>query len=123
MIENRPDWCLPRQRTWGVPIPVFYCEGCSEPLVSPDLMNRVADVFEQEGIEAWYRRAPAEFTRGETCPTCRSTSFRREQDILDVWWDSGVSWAAVAERDPGMGSTRRSSPGWPSAARRPTRRC
>jgi isoleucyl-tRNA synthetase len=103
MIENRPDWCLSRQRTWGVPIPVFYCEGCSEPLVSPDLMNRVADAFEQEGIEAWYRRQPSEFTRGERCPKCQHTAFRREQDILDVWWDSGVSWAAVAERDPGMG--------------------
>ena len=102
MIEHRPDWCLSRQRVWGVPIAVFYCEGCGEPLVSPAVMNRVADAFEAEGIEAWYRRAPAEFTAGERCAGCGGTAFRREQDILDVWWDSGVSWAAVAARSKNM---------------------
>ena len=98
MIENRPDWCLSRQRTWGVPIPVFYCEGCQEPLLSPRVMELVARAFEEEGIEAWYRRPPAQFTEGERCPRCGKAEFRREQDILDVWWDSGVSWAAVSER-------------------------
>ncbi len=102
MIEHRPDWCLSRQRVWGVPIAVFYCEGCGEPLVSPRVMDRVADVFEAEGIEAWYRREPAEFTAGEKCASCGGAAFRREQDILDVWWDSGVSWAAVAARGKNM---------------------
>ncbi len=97
MIEHRPDWCLSRQRTWGVPITVFYCEKCGEPLVSPALMRRVADEFEKEGIEAWYRHEPSHFTKGEKCGACGGVAFRREQDILDVWWDSGVSWAAVAE--------------------------
>jgi len=104
MIENRPDWCLSRQRTWGVPIPVFYCEGCAEPLVEPAVMDGVADVFEQEGIEAWYRSPPSRFTSGHKCARCGGTAFRREQDILDVWWDSGVSWAAVADRDPALGT-------------------
>ncbi|ACL63373.1 isoleucyl-tRNA synthetase [Anaeromyxobacter dehalogenans 2CP-1] len=99
MIENRPDWCVSRQRTWGVPIPVFYCEGCNEALLSPPVMERVAAAFEAEGMEAWYRHPPADFTAGAACPKCGKTEFRREQDILDVWWDSGVSWAAVIERE------------------------
>ena len=103
MIEHRPDWCLSRQRTWGVPIPVFYCEACDEPLVSPAVMRRVADAFEREGIEAWYTREVAELVGGERCGRCGGGAFRREQDILDVWWDSGVSWAAVAAKDATMG--------------------
>jgi isoleucyl-tRNA synthetase len=103
MIENRPDWCVSRQRTWGVPIPVFYCEACDAPLVSQRAMERVARAFEEEGIEAWHRRDAGAFTEGEACPACGKKEFRREHDILDVWWDSGVSWAAVAAKDDAMG--------------------
>ncbi len=103
MIEHRPDWCLSRQRTWGVPIPVFYCEKCEEPLISPEVMRRVATAFEEEGIEAWHTRPIADLVGDARCGRCGGTGFRREQDILDVWWDSGVSWSAVAARDAGMG--------------------
>ena len=102
MIERRPDWCLSRQRTWGVPIPVFYCEGCGEALVSPEVMRRVADAFAEEGIEAWSTRDVKSMVGDARCASCGGDRFRREQDILDVWWDSGVSWAAVAEAQ-GMG--------------------
>jgi isoleucyl-tRNA synthetase len=86
-----------------VPIPVFYCEGCDEPLVSPAVMRRVAEVFEREGIEAWYTHEPAALAGDARCGRCGGGAFRREQDILDVWWDSGVSWAAVAAKDAAMG--------------------
>jgi isoleucyl-tRNA synthetase len=102
MIEHRPDWCLSRQRTWGVPIPVFYCQECDEPLVSPAVMRRVADAFEEAGIEAWYARDPKDLAGDARCGKCGAADFRREQDILDVWWDSGVSWEAVAQAG-GMG--------------------
>jgi isoleucyl-tRNA synthetase len=99
MLEARPDWCLSRQRTWGVPITVVYCSRCNTPVVSEDRMNRVAEVFEREGADAWYLRTVADLMGDDlTCEKCGHDQFRKEEDILDVWFDSGVSFAAVVER-------------------------
>jgi isoleucyl-tRNA synthetase len=101
MIAGRPDWCISRQRLWGVPIPAFYCDSCDEPLLVPELLRRVADVFETESADAWYdREAAALLPDGFKCPKCAGTSFRKETDILDVWFDSGSSHAAVLARRP-----------------------
>jgi hypothetical protein len=104
MIATRPDWCISRQRDWGVPVVAMYCDACGEPIASEALCAHVADVFEREGADAWYRRPAAELVPpGTSCPKCGGTTFRSETDILDVWFDSGVSWKAVVERRPELG--------------------
>ena len=104
MLEGRPDWCISRQRTWGVPIPVALCEGCETPVVSAALMEKVADAVEKEGAGIWYRTPVAEFLpRGYACAQCHKSEFRRETDILDVWFDSAASFAAVAEKRATLG--------------------
>jgi isoleucyl-tRNA synthetase len=103
MLETRPDWCISRQRTWGVPIPVALCEGCEEAHVSAAMMGRVADAVEQAGASVWYSTPVEHFLPpGYVCPKCGGTAFRRETDILDVWFDSACSFAAVAARRPNM---------------------
>jgi isoleucyl-tRNA synthetase len=98
MIANRPDWCISRQRSWGVPITVFYCEKCGEALADGPTMHHVADLFEQHGSDIWFEWDSAQLLpEGTRCATCDHDSFTREQDILDVWFDSGVSFAAVLE--------------------------
>ncbi len=99
MVANRPDWCISRQRVWGVPIVAFYCEGCGEVLLQKELMDFVAERFAQHGADIWFEE-PAEklMPSGTTCPRCGGRQFRKENDILDVWFDSGVSWAAVLEK-------------------------
>ncbi len=100
MVSNSPDWCLSRQRIWGVPVPVFYCEKCETPLVNSEVMNRLADAMEssQKGIEAYHTNSTAEFTKGHSCEKCGTTSFKTGKDILDVWFDSGVAHTAVQRR-------------------------
>ncbi len=103
MIENRPDWCISRQRAWGTPIPVLYCEGCDEALVDAAVMEKAATLIEEEGGNAWFSHPASDFLpEGHRC-SCGSTSFRQETDILDVWFDSGTSFAAVLEGEDGLG--------------------
>jgi isoleucyl-tRNA synthetase len=102
MIAHRPDWTLSRQRVWGVPIVAFYCEGCRALLLDEAVIEHVARIFgEGRGIDEWYLRSEAELLpTGTRCPSCGGDRFRRETDILDVWFDSGCSHAAVLETRP-----------------------
>ncbi|HEV7498999.1 MAG TPA: class I tRNA ligase family protein, partial [Vicinamibacteria bacterium] len=103
MIEARPDWCISRQRLWGVPIPAFYCQGCAQAVLTPEIARRVADLFETESADAWYEREAKDLLPpGFACPKCGGTTFEKERDILDVWFDSGSSHAAVLARRPSL---------------------
>ncbi|WP_457678809.1 isoleucine--tRNA ligase [Thermovibrio sp.] len=107
MVESRPDWCISRQRIWGVPIVAFYCKKCGEVIYSKEIADRVADIFEKESADAWYLKSPKELLpEGFKCPKCGGEEFEKETDILDVWFDSGSSHAAVLER--------RSELSWPA---------
>jgi len=101
MIENRPDWCLSRQRTWGIPIPALYCKECDTVILNPEIMEKLATRVEQEGATCWYTTEVKEFLpSGFVCPQCKGTEFRKETDILDVWFDSGISYSAVGKKFP-----------------------
>jgi isoleucyl-tRNA synthetase len=105
MIENRPDWCVSRQRSWGVPITAFYCKSCGEVLADGKIMHHVADLFSEHGSDIWYDWDADKFLpEGTSCPSCGKHDFDKETDILDVWFDSGVSFAAVLELRPYLGA-------------------
>jgi isoleucyl-tRNA synthetase len=98
MIENRPDWCISRQRAWGVPITVFICKECNELIISREIIDHVAQMFEKHGADVWFTETEEKLLpAGTCCPKCGQNNFRKETDILDVWFDSGVSYAAVME--------------------------
>ncbi|PKM63396.1 MAG: isoleucine--tRNA ligase [Firmicutes bacterium HGW-Firmicutes-21] len=101
MVKDRSDWCISRQRKWGVPIPIFYCEDCKHPLINQTTIERIAQVFDKEGSGSWYKRTPEEILGdAAVCPSCGSKKLRAEQDIMDVWFDSGSSYAYVLDEFP-----------------------
>lgn len=101
MIENRPDWCISRQRAWGVPIIAFYCKNCGELLLKKELVDVVAEKVAKGGADVWFDLPESELLpQGTCCEKCQGTSFTKETDILDVWFDSGMSHAAVVEANP-----------------------
>ncbi|MDO4540026.1 MAG: isoleucine--tRNA ligase [Syntrophomonadaceae bacterium] len=103
MVRDRGDWCISRQRTWGVPIPIFYCEDCGATIINDDTVARIAELFRQEGGDVWFREEAAYLLpEGFTCPACQGAHFRKETDIMDVWFDSGSSHMAVLEHYPGL---------------------
>ena len=102
MVESRPDWCISRQRYWGVPIPVFYCLKCGHEVVNANTLEAVIKLFSEDGSGAWYtEEADNIVPAGTRCPKCKNSHFRKESDILDVWFDSGVSHRAVLETREG----------------------
>ena len=103
MVRDRKDWCISRQRKWGVPIPIFFCKECGEPYINKEAMMAVSELFRQEGSDAWYKKSASEILpEGTRCPKCGGTDFDKEKDIMDVWFDSGVTHAAVCGQRPNL---------------------
>ncbi|MEG2295406.1 MAG: isoleucine--tRNA ligase [Oscillospiraceae bacterium] len=105
MVRDRSDWCISRQRIWGVPIPIFYCIDCGKYHVDSASIKAVSDLFRVEGSDAWYKKTADEILPKDTkCTACGGTTFTKETDIMDVWFDSGVSHSAVLEQRAGLSS-------------------
>jgi isoleucyl-tRNA synthetase len=103
MVERRPDWCISRQRSWGVPIVAFHCEKCGEVLLTKEIMTGLVARVRREGADFWFASPVTELLPPGTRCACGAADFRKETDILDVWFDSGVSWAAVLDPNPALG--------------------
>lgn len=107
MVKDRKDWCISRQRKWGVPIPIFFCKECGEPLIDKKAMMVVSKLFKNEGSDAWFVKSADEILPSDIkCKKCGASSFEKEKDIMDVWFDSGTSHAAVCQE--------RSDLSWPA---------
>jgi len=105
MVENRPDWCISRQRLWGVPITMFYCKECDSELMTPEILDHVVGLVRAHGADVWFEREANDLVPpGTRCPKCGGKEFKKETNILDVWFDSGVSHAAVLENRPNLTS-------------------
>jgi isoleucyl-tRNA synthetase len=105
MVENRPDWCISRQRLWGVPITVFYCASCKNEVLTKEILDHLVEMVEKGGADVWFEKEPKDLMPKHTvCPHCKGTEFTKEVNILDVWFDSGVSHAAVLEKRDDLSS-------------------
>lgn len=102
MVRDRSDWCISRQRTWGVPIPIVYCKDCGKPIVNDDTIKAISDLFRAEGSDAWWTKDVKEFIPENVKCECGCGDFTKEYDIMDVWFDSGVSHSAVMEQHKGL---------------------
>src|SRR5213079_795165 len=100
MVETRPDWCISRQRVWGVPIAVFACTGCNKPLNDPTVNRKVVELFAKSGADSWYTEATDQLAHGAKCASCNGTAFTKENDILDVWFESGCSYLVETANEP-----------------------